>query len=49
MDAHNAERGKRKAIIEHGGIKCYDNEFRRSMIMIKWPRDKRDSNTVPTG
>jgi prepilin-type processing-associated H-X9-DG protein len=31
-----------------GGDVHYDNEFRRRMLMTKWPRDKRDSGTIPT-
>jgi type II secretory pathway pseudopilin PulG len=27
----------------------YDSEFRRRMIMIKWPNNRGDSGTVPTG
>ena len=27
----------------------YDSEFRRHMIMLKWPNNRGDSNTVPTG
>jgi prepilin-type processing-associated H-X9-DG protein len=27
----------------------YDNEFRRSYIMLKWPNNRKDSNTVITG
>ncbi|MBC7783484.1 MAG: hypothetical protein H7144_06555, partial [Burkholderiales bacterium] len=27
----------------------YDNEFRRHMLMLKWPSNKSDSMTVPTG
>lgn len=26
----------------------YDNEFRRRMLMTKWPKDKKDSGTIPT-
>jgi len=31
-----------------GVDKCYDNEFRRYMIFLKWPQSKRDSYLVPT-
>jgi len=27
----------------------YDSEFRRRMIMLKWPNNRGDSGTVPTG
>jgi prepilin-type N-terminal cleavage/methylation domain-containing protein/prepilin-type processing-associated H-X9-DG protein len=27
----------------------YDTEFRRKFIMLKWPSNKQDSGTVPTG
>ena len=26
--------------------KCWDTEFRRHMIMLKWPSDKRDTGTI---
>jgi len=30
------------------GDTLYNNEFRRYMLMLKWPKDKRDSNTIST-
>jgi prepilin-type processing-associated H-X9-DG protein/prepilin-type N-terminal cleavage/methylation domain-containing protein len=39
-----------KHILKQGtNDEAYDNEFRRNMIMIRWPNDKQDRNTVPTG
>jgi len=40
----------KKHILKQGtNSEAYDNEFRRHMIMIRWPNDKQDRGTVPTG
>jgi prepilin-type N-terminal cleavage/methylation domain-containing protein/prepilin-type processing-associated H-X9-DG protein len=38
-----------KKTVTHGSATCYDNEFRRYMIMIRWPQNKKDSYTQATG
>jgi prepilin-type processing-associated H-X9-DG protein len=37
-----------RRVIKAGGAEYWDSEFRRNMLMIKWPQDKRDTNTVST-
>jgi prepilin-type processing-associated H-X9-DG protein/prepilin-type N-terminal cleavage/methylation domain-containing protein len=31
-----------------GGVEFYDNEFRRTMLMLRWPNNKRDSGVIST-
>ncbi|CAN5636582.1 hypothetical protein BH09PLA1_BH09PLA1_17690 [soil metagenome] len=37
-----------KRIIDVAGVPYYDNEFRRYMLMMKWPNDKKDSGNYAT-
>jgi len=37
-----------KKVIKHGSDSGYDTDFRRSMIMIRWPGNKQDSKLVAT-
>ncbi|MBC7783482.1 MAG: DUF1559 domain-containing protein [Burkholderiales bacterium] len=38
-----------KRIVKVRGIPYYDVEFRRSMLMLKWPNNQKDSGSIPTG
>jgi len=38
-----------KKVLGTGANECYDNEFRRYMIMMKWPQNKKDSYKYPVG
>jgi prepilin-type N-terminal cleavage/methylation domain-containing protein/prepilin-type processing-associated H-X9-DG protein len=37
-----------KKVITVNGTGFYDNEFRRYMLMLKWPNNKRDSGVIAT-
>jgi len=34
-----------KKIVKSGGGSGYDSDFRRSMIMIRWPGNKKDTGS----
>ena len=38
----------RRIVHTSGGVKYVDTDFRRSMLMIKWPTGQRDTGVYPT-